>query len=122
MKTCPIHETPLNGAGNCFICQHPDQAAALNKRASPDVVNAQNTPELARAIVLANKVLDRVNGDPDDDLAILSRQLLRVIESGSVPAAPEAEYGRSKSNDKRLLALGKPEAICRDVREGLLRI
>ena len=27
--------------------------------------------------MLANKILDRPNGDPDDDLAVLSRQLLR---------------------------------------------
>lgn len=26
MKTCPIHETPLNGAGDCFLCQHPEKA------------------------------------------------------------------------------------------------
>ena len=32
------------------------------------------------AIRLANKVLDRVSGDPDDDLAVLSRQLLRTRE------------------------------------------
>lgn len=28
MKTCPVHETPLNGAGNCFICQHPEEHEA----------------------------------------------------------------------------------------------
>jgi hypothetical protein len=32
------------------------------------------------AITLANKILDRVNADPDDDLAVLSRQLLRTSE------------------------------------------
>ena len=36
--------------------------------------------EHEHAIILANKVLDRVNGDPDDDLAVLSRQLLRARE------------------------------------------
>jgi uncharacterized coiled-coil protein SlyX len=30
--------------------------------------------------VLANRILDRPNGDPDDDLAMLSRQLLRADE------------------------------------------
>lgn len=32
------------------------------------------------ARALANRVLDRINGDPDDDLAILARQLLRADE------------------------------------------
>ena len=32
------------------------------------------------AIILANKVLDRINADPDDDLAVLARQLLRALE------------------------------------------
>lgn len=32
------------------------------------------------AIALAHRVLDRVNADPDDDLAILARQLLRHNE------------------------------------------
>lgn len=35
-------------------------------------------PEDARA--LANRILDRPSGDPDDDLALLSRQLLRADE------------------------------------------
>ena len=30
--------------------------------------------------VLANRILDRPSGDPDDDLAMLSRQLLRADE------------------------------------------
>ena len=32
--------------------------------------------------VLANKILDRPSGDPDDELAMLSRQLLRADERG----------------------------------------
>jgi hypothetical protein len=36
--------------------------------------------ELEQAVLLANKVLDRVNADPDDDLAILARQFLRARE------------------------------------------
>lgn len=36
--------------------------------------------ERAQAIVLANRILDRINADPDDDLAVLSRQLLRLRE------------------------------------------
>ena len=36
--------------------------------------------EKEQAIILANKVLDRPYGDPDDDLAVLARQLLRALE------------------------------------------
>lgn len=36
--------------------------------------------EKDRAIKLANTVLERPNADPDDDLVILSRQLLRALE------------------------------------------
>lgn len=32
------------------------------------------------ALVLANKILERPHGDPDDDLAVLARQLLRARE------------------------------------------
>lgn len=38
------------------------------------------TNERAFAVALANRVLDRPYGDPDDDLAVLSRQLLRRHE------------------------------------------
>lgn len=36
--------------------------------------------EFADATIIANKVLDRPWADPDDDLGILSRQLLRMRE------------------------------------------
>ena len=36
--------------------------------------------ELDEAVALANKVLDRPSGDPDDDLAVLARQFLRALE------------------------------------------
>jgi len=36
--------------------------------------------ELDEAVELANKVLDRINADPDDDLAVLARQFLRALE------------------------------------------
>jgi hypothetical protein len=36
--------------------------------------------ETGEARVLANRILDRPSGDPDDDLAVLSRQLLRADE------------------------------------------
>jgi hypothetical protein len=38
--------------------------------------------ELKDAVKLANRILDRLSGDPDDDLAVLGRQLLRQIERG----------------------------------------
>ena len=36
--------------------------------------------ELAETIILANRMLDRINADPDDALAMLSRQFLRARE------------------------------------------
>jgi hypothetical protein len=36
--------------------------------------------ELEETIMLANKTLDRIAADPDDDLAMLSRQFLRARE------------------------------------------
>ena len=36
--------------------------------------------ELTHAVNLANKVLDRISADPDDDLATLARQFLRAQE------------------------------------------
>ena len=36
--------------------------------------------EVEEAKVIANKVLDRVNADPDDDIAVLARQCLRQSE------------------------------------------
>ncbi len=44
--------------------------------------------EQARAI--ANRILDRINADPDDDLAILARQFLRAEEKLLLmPRAPK---------------------------------
>jgi hypothetical protein len=42
--------------------------------------SAPNMAEHALARRLAQHILDRPRGDPDDDLAILSRQLLRADE------------------------------------------
>lgn len=41
---------------------------------------SKNISERDATIILANKVLDRHWGDPDDDLAMLSRQFLRALE------------------------------------------
>ena len=37
--------------------------------------------EKEQAVLIANKVLDRVSADPDDDLAILARNFLRAREA-----------------------------------------
>lgn len=37
-------------------------------------------PIRVQAAALANRVLDRVSADPDDDLAVLARQLLHEID------------------------------------------
>lgn len=37
--------------------------------------------EYQQAAVLANRVLDRPHADPDDDLAVLARNLLRTRET-----------------------------------------
>lgn len=39
--------------------------------------------ELTEALALANRILDRPSGDPDDDLAMLSRQLIRQTEANA---------------------------------------
>lgn len=36
------------------------------------------TDELALALVIADRILDRPFADPDDDLAILARQIMRM--------------------------------------------
>ncbi len=40
--------------------------------------------ELTHAYLLADKVLDRPNADPDDDMAMLARQLMRTLEKLSI--------------------------------------
>lgn len=41
--------------------------------------------EFEEAVAIANKVLDRVGADPDDDIAILARQFLRAAERPALP-------------------------------------
>lgn len=50
-------------------------AGAVERTGSLDAVT-----ERGCALLLANKILDRPSADPDDDLALLSRQLLRGVE------------------------------------------
>jgi hypothetical protein len=44
--------------------------------------------ELERAIRIADRALDRVGADPDDDLAILARQLLRLLDPAATLPRP----------------------------------
>jgi hypothetical protein len=37
--------------------------------------------EAMNALAIANKVLDRASADPDDDIAVLARQYLRIREA-----------------------------------------
>lgn len=58
-------------------------------------------PEAGEGIearTLANRILDRISADPDDDLAVLSRQLLRADER---IAALQADVGRLKEENAR---------------------
>ena len=45
------------------------------------------TTEADETRTLANRILDRPNADPDDDLAMLSRQLLRADEKIAIMRA-----------------------------------
>ena len=51
--------------------------------------------ERSDAIKLANRVLDRPHADPDDDLAVLARQLLRREEYVASLAASNSAYCES---------------------------
>ena len=65
--------------------------------------------EKESSVILANKILERPNADPDDDLAVLARQLLRREErlqlisdiaegSGTVNSLPHiAKIARGES-------------------------
>lgn len=59
--------------------------------------------EATWAVILANRVLDRVNADPDDDLAILARQLLRLNE----PVQQQTLEDVMKDDPKNPFGLGQ---------------
>lgn len=56
--------------------------------------------ERDRAILLANKVLDHHNADPDDDLAVLARQFLRAIEAINAGHAIARAAGHAEVGEK----------------------
>jgi hypothetical protein len=45
----------------------------------PLPIHDERASEKQRAIALADRLLDEPNADPDDDLRVLSRQLLRAV-------------------------------------------
>lgn len=51
--------------------------------------------EREKAIDLANRILDRPSHDPDDDLAVLARQLIRAPASGPDPRDAVVAAARS---------------------------
>jgi hypothetical protein len=66
--------------------------------------------------LLAHRILDRVNADPDDDLAMLSRQLLRADERAEtegklLTAAVHALRSYQFGNDAPGLAKEMADAI-----------
>lgn len=79
---CPCagrcHHEPSPCSLGCWAAQKPWRTEEAVAEAL-----AQGVPppsERAQAVTLATLVLDRPNADPDDDLAILSRQFLRALE------------------------------------------
>lgn len=64
--------------------------------------------EITETRVLANKILDRINGDPDDDLAMLSRQLLRAHEQ------LQAQQERIAALESELASNQKYSSLCED--------
>lgn len=63
--------------------------------------------EVEKARQIANVILERVNADPDDDLAVLSRQLLRAHERLAAPAwSQEAMKGELWSFFRHLISQG----------------
>lgn len=83
------YTTSLTPEGYCVESEREPGSVQIYPRAAltqPAESGAEALSGLAvasereRAILLANTVLDRANGDPDDDLAVLARQLLRALE------------------------------------------
>jgi hypothetical protein len=69
--------------------------------------------EFEDTVVLANKILDRISADPDDDLAMLARQFLRsremenrlktlLIRAADALEAPAWEWHKSWALAKEL--------------------
>lgn len=65
--------------------------------------------ERQEAILLANKILERPNADPDDDLALLSRQFLREVEKSLESYDPMKDLIHSNRDE---VLKKHEEAIC----------
>lgn len=90
-----------------------------------------NDPNFVTTVSLANAVLDRVNADPDDDLATLARRFLREKEltdaliahsesRSRLSALPESGGAATKpiaSDDEHAVALARVEELM-DARAG----
>ena len=66
--------------------------------------------ERTQAIALANRILDRVNADPDDDLGVLARQMLRATED--CVYIGEAPSDHMVERVARALAMSRGAAFC----------
>lgn len=66
--------------------------------------------ELDRAVRFANRVLERVSADPADDLTVLARQFLSVVESldGLRSVAGAASPGKSFADIRSTLPQSDP--------------
>lgn len=67
--------------------------------------------EYDEAVLLANRVLDRPNADPDDDLAMLSRQFLRQAEAVERLRAGIRKHMNQRGDDRCHLDDGELYAL-----------
>ncbi len=63
------------------------------------------------AVFLANKILDRQYGDPDDDLGVLARQLLRREERLQRIVLVAKGIGDSESLLRHIAKIAQGEAL-----------
>ena len=81
-----------------------------------------------RALALAERVLDRVNADPDDDLATLARQLLRTYERAETRLAQRLDASHDECCQREASAVQRAEAAeaelakMRAEREGMVLV
>jgi hypothetical protein len=61
------------------LCQCRECGRMHRRLGTPPWISFEKN-EKDHAIKLANHILDRLSGDPDDDLAVLARQFLRALE------------------------------------------
>ena len=64
--------------------------------------------ELEETVVLANRVLERPYADPDDDLAMLARQFIRLREAVAWHHGQKADDRCIEDDDRLYAAAGLP--------------